>query len=66
MQVNDKNVYNNDEEMYRITPKGIALVSMLQCGLVDNIDDPRLEGFWALFEAGMRKHGYIVEEQDDC
>ena len=50
---------DKDEETYRITPKGIALFSMLQCGLINSIEDPRAEGFWILFETGMKKHEYI-------
>ena len=64
---NDANEDNNteDEEMYRITPKGIALFSMLQCGLINSVEEPRFEGFWTLFEAGMRKHDYVQEEDND-
>ena len=64
----DDEVYSESEDdntLYQITPKGIAIVSMLRCGLIDNIDDPRVEGFWMLFEDGMRKGGYIVEENED-
>ena len=54
----------DDEETYRITPKGIACLSLLQCGLVTDMNDPRIEGFWTLFENGMRTSGYIKEEDD--
>jgi len=56
---------DDDNEMYQITPQGIAALSLLQCGLVEHMDDPRINGFWALFESGMIKSGYIVEE-DEC
>ena len=54
-----------EEEKYMFTPKGIAIISMLQCGLITDINDPRVEGFWTIFENGMRNSGYIVEEDDD-
>lgn len=54
---------NEQEETYVLTPKGIATLSLLQCGLVTDIDDPRIEGFWTLFENGMRNHDYIKEEE---
>ena len=62
---NNYGEYNDDEERYVITPKGIACLSLLQCGLVTDINDPRIEGFWALFENGMRTGGYVKEEEYD-
>ena len=54
---------DDDNVMYQITPKGIALLSLLQCGLITDMDDPRAEGFLTLFESGMRKNDYIKEEE---
>lgn len=54
---------NEEEERYMLTPKGIAILSLLQCGLVNDMNDQRVEGFWMLFENGMRKSGYIQEEE---
>lgn len=62
---NIEDVYEDDNVLYKITPKGIASVAMLQCGLINSIEDPRLEGFWTLFEAGMRNSGYIQEENNE-
>lgn len=56
---------DDDNEIYQLTPKGIALLSLLQCGLITDMDDPRAEGFWILFESGMRKNDYIKEEEDE-
>ena len=61
----NEELLDDDNEMYQITPKGIALLSLLQCGLITDMDDPRVEGFWALFENGMRKNDYIKEEEDE-
>lgn len=52
-----------EEERYVLTPKGIATLSLLQCGLVTDINDHRIEGFWTLFENGMRTGEYIKEEE---
>lgn len=56
-----------EDERYFITPKGLASLAMLRTGLIESIDDPRLEGFWELFESSMYKAGYIedVDETED-
>lgn len=48
-----------EDEVYQITPKGIAVISLLQTGLASDIDDPRIDGFWSLFEQSMIRHGYV-------
>lgn len=53
------------EEKYVLTPKGIAILAMLQTGLVDDMDDPRIEGFWTIFDALMDRHGYVEERYED-
>lgn len=40
-----RDIEKDDEEMYRLTPKGIAILSLLQCGLINSMDDPRANGF---------------------
>ena len=54
----------NEEERYVATPKGIALLAMLQCGLIQSIDDPRVDGFWCVFEQRMIRAGYTVPDED--
>ena len=51
-----------EEHTYVLTPKGCALAAMLDVNLVDNIDDPKVDAFWILFENYMRKGGYIKED----
>ena len=53
------------EERYVLTPKGVATVAMMNTGLVDDMDDPRIEGFWTIFEALMILNGYVEEVPDD-
>ncbi len=47
-----------EEEMFGLTPKGIALVAMMETGLVEDMDDPRIEGFWHIFFSLMERNGY--------
>ena len=63
--IEDKNDNEDDNVLYKITPKGIVSVAMLQCGLINSIEDPRLEEFWTIFEAGMKNSGYVQEEDND-
>lgn len=49
------------EERYVITPKGCACLALSQVGICE-IDDPRIEPFWILFEKYMSNAGYIKEE----
>lgn len=53
---------NKDEKHYIITPKGIAVLSMLQTGLIQSSDDQRFEGFWTLFTNDMKRLGYLTEK----
>lgn len=57
---NDKD--DDDDEIYELTPKGIAIMAMLQTGLVRNSDDPRIEGFWTIFAKTMIEEGYVQNE----
>lgn len=54
-----------EEEKYVITPKGIAVLAMMQSGLIVHSDDPRFEGFWRMFEEDMKRLGYIVEDEKE-
>jgi hypothetical protein len=58
---------NDNEERWRLTPKGLAFIAMQQVGLINDMDEPRFEGFWTIFERLMERHGYIHydEENDD-
>lgn len=54
----------DDNAVYKITPKGIAALALKQCGLVQSIDDDRVNGFWKIFSVDMEQCGYIVDEED--
>jgi len=49
------------EETYKIAPKGCAALALLRCGLITNIDDPRIDGFWTIFEKLMKDNDYVKE-----
>ena len=53
-----------EEERYVITPKGIATLALLQVGLVNSIEDPRINGFWTIFETNMKDKGYVKEDKE--
>ncbi len=55
------NQYEEEDVAFTITPKGIASLALRRCGLVQDYDDPRKEGFWALFQSAMKEHGYVEE-----
>lgn len=50
-----------NRDTYKLTPKGMAVLAMLQVGLVTTSDDPRIEGFWTIFEHNMINLGYVQE-----
>jgi len=56
-------VPEEDEELM-LSPKGIATLALLQVNLVNDGEDPRIDGFWTLFETMMRKSGYVSDEED--
>lgn len=55
--------FTGGEDRYTITPKGIAFLELINCGLIDDLDDERAERFWDKFELGMYKHGYIRNDE---
>lgn len=54
----------DDNDRYELTPKGLALLAMMQTGLVEDMDDPRIDGFWTIFSVLMDRHGYVEELKD--
>lgn len=54
----------DDDAIYRITPKGLAILAMIDAGLITNMDDRRFDRFWDEFYNGMINAGYI-ERGDD-
>ena len=51
----------DDDTLYKVTPKGLACLAMLRTGLISSTNDPRLDGFWELFDADMAAAGYTQE-----
>lgn len=50
---------------WKLSPKSCAIVAMLDSGIIDDIDDERVNKFWRLFQSNMLKRGYIKLEEDD-
>lgn len=47
------------KEELQLTPKGCALVAMLQSGLISSVEDTRVEKFWEIFERLINR---LIEE----
>lgn len=47
---------------FRLSPKGIAFLSMHDLGLIDETNETKFHAFWDLFEARMLKNGYVSKE----
>lgn len=50
-----------NEKKYVLTPKALAILALMQVGLITSMDDPRADGFWTIFESNMREKGYVQE-----
>ena len=50
---------NEDAETYVIAPKGIFFIALETAKIIEDINDPRLDAAWMIFELMMEKHGYI-------
>lgn len=55
-----------EDEVLVLAPKGIASLAMKQVGLVTSSEDPRIDGFWTIFERMMREHGYVADDEEGC
>lgn len=56
---------DDEDTTYLLTVKGIISIAMIESGILDNIDDPRINGFYTLFENYMRKAGYVHDPEDE-
>lgn len=52
-------------DSWKLSPKGCAIVAMLDSGIIDDIDDERVNKFWILFQSNMLKCGYVKLEEDN-
>lgn len=59
MKVKVKPKTKESEVNYQLTPKGCALMAMLKSGLIDDMDDVRVEEFWKIFEILINR---LIEE----
>lgn len=55
-------IVDAEEERYVITPKGLAWLALSEVGAFDHMSEGQFNAFWILFENGMKKANYIVEE----
>ena len=52
-------------DKWKLSPKGCAVVAMLDSQIIDDINDKRFNKFWRLFQSNMLKCGYVKLEEDD-
>lgn len=50
---------------YNISPKQLAALALIQTGMVGDLEDPRVDGFWELFRRSLDDCGYIIAEEAD-
>lgn len=48
-----------------ISPKELAALALIQTGMLNDLEDPRIDGFWTLFCRSMNECGYTVMEETD-
>lgn len=53
---------DDDDERYILTPKGVAVIDLYKCGLIEDIDDKRGELFYHEFIEGLKRLGYLEEK----
>lgn len=46
-----------------ISPKQLAALALIQTGMVGDLEDPRVDGFWELFYRSMSDCGYIIARE---
>ena len=51
-----------NDKTYRIAPKGLAYLAMMEADLLDSYDDIKFKKFWDIFKNRMKKYEYINEE----
>lgn len=54
-----------NDKTYRIAPKGLAYLAMMEADLLDSYDDIKFKKFWDIFKNRMKKYEYINEEDWD-
>lgn len=52
---------DREEEIYKLSPKGCAIVALMDAHLLNGRDDSRIEVFWDSFSMLMEKFGYAKE-----
>lgn len=61
---NNINDIDDDDAIYQLTPKGIFTLALIDTGLVDTIEDKRINAAWTIFRLLMDKNGYISENNE--
>lgn len=59
IHISKKNQKKEKEDRYVLSPLGCAVGAMLDSGLIEDINDSRIDLFWDSFSKLMEQHGYI-------
>ena len=58
----------NKKSEFQLTPKGLALTSAIESGLLPEVeggwDDSKFNVFWEKYETGLKNCGYVVLKKD--
>lgn len=49
-------------DVFKLSPKGIALMACIESGLIADMNEVRFDKFWDIFQSEMIKNGYAEDE----
>lgn len=53
----------SDSDVFKLSPKGVALMACIESGLFSDITDRRFDKFWDIFQSEMIKNGYAEGDE---
>ena len=55
----------DEDERWCLTPKGLFVIALEDAGLIEDINDKRVDAAWTIFDLLMEKHGYIHDDENN-
>ena len=52
----------NDNDVIKLTPKGIVALNLTTCGFAEDLEDARIQLFWHSLNEDLRMFGYEIIE----
>ena len=58
---------HNDYEIHKdtivnLSPKGIVALNLMHCGMIEDLNDPKIQLFWYSFNEDLKTFGYEIQE----